>query len=89
MKSRHGLTIDYFVKTEVKLQFRVTKFVSTEEQFRTYVADPVMDCLEQDYLHHRNYAKEQQIKNQKGQTRHHYPQICHRSTQTGKHQPCF
>lgn len=51
-KSKRGLTIDYFVKKDVKQQFRLIKFVKDEEDLRKFVGNPVMDRLELDYLHH-------------------------------------
>lgn len=50
--SKRGVTLDGFVKQKAKQQFRHTKFVMNEEQFRDRIGNPVMDALEINELHH-------------------------------------
>jgi hypothetical protein len=56
--SKKGVTIDSFVKSLAKAQFRHTKFVANEAQFRQRVGDHVMDGLEMEKLHHKDGESE-------------------------------
>lgn len=52
--SKKGVTLDGFVKNLAKAQFRHTKFVANEAQFRNRIGDRVMDALEYEDLHHKD-----------------------------------
>ena len=60
--SKRGVTMDDFVKKLSKEQFRHTKFVRTEEQFRVRVGNLVMNELELDGIHHKEDETEAEAK---------------------------